>query len=919
MFGLLLLIGVGGASLVVGTYLRYSANLPDPHDLEAIAIAQELVIYDRTGKVELARFGNVNRQVLTFEQIPPVLIDATTAVEDKTFWTNSGFDPTGIVSAGLDTLQGRSRGASTITQQLVRQRLLDAALVNDPSRTLERKIKEIIQSLRLTEAYPGEAGKQRIITAYLNQNYYGNQDYGVAAAARDYFGITDLSKLSLAQAAILAAIPQSPSSYDLVRNASEECSIPLDTDGACPAGGTSRLVVPADAPIVRRRNLVLDLMSQGRTPLTGNQYAAADFAAAKQEPVVVAPQKQPRWTAPHFVWAVRDELTAKLCGSAQTCPALERGGLRIVSTLDVSLQKIAERWVQAAAIVPKAKDPAAAAKALGLSYQSWMRNLRGKQVNNSAMAALDYQTGEIVAYVGSADYYSTKTSKKFQPQFDVLSNGWRQSGSAFKPITYSTGIDSGKLTAASMFMDVVTDFGGGYTPTDADRLERGPVRLRNALQFSLNIPAVKAIAEIGPQQVFDRARSFGLHFQTDKPTAGLSMTLGTEVVHPIDMITAYGTLANGGAYVGHTTILSVTDQSGTNVIPPYQPPAPKPVVSAGTSAIVTDILAGNTDPNVNPYWGKFEVTDGSKRRPATLKTGTNNDARDLNAYGYIAPPTADGRAAGAYALVAGVWNGNSDNSVVTTSSNPIASIDVSTYVWQGFMRQATKGWPITDFAIPSGVSRQTVDPFTGLASSARGAIEELFLPGSGPRTAPADACGSGLLQTSTFEGEHSDWLAADDGWIARAQRGAGVAGGPEHTRTTYFYNGAFVPFGHSWGAVLKGSCGASPSPSLGPCAEPSPLASGETPAPSDPSATPCIPVSPSPSPSPSPSESPSASASGTPSPSQTATSPPGPTPTPVATPAPTPRPTPKPSPKPTPTPTPAPSSAGGSPPASASP
>ena len=149
---------------------------------------EESIIYDRTGKIELARFGDERREVVTYEEIPPILLDATTAIEDKTFWDNAGFDPLAIISAGLDSLRGNSRGASTITQQLVRARLLPDDLVQDPNRTVERKLKEIIQSIRVTQAFSGEDGKQKIITAYLNQNYYGNQSYGVKAAVESYFG-----------------------------------------------------------------------------------------------------------------------------------------------------------------------------------------------------------------------------------------------------------------------------------------------------------------------------------------------------------------------------------------------------------------------------------------------------------------------------------------------------------------------------------------------------------------------------------------------------------------------------------------------------------------------------------------------------------------------------------------------------------
>ena len=220
VFGFMAGLGIIAALATVGAYIALASDLAPPSQLTQYQLPEETVIYDRTGKIELARFGNAKREVVTFDQIPPVLLDATTAVEDKTFWENAGFDPVAIVSAGLSSLRGDARGASTITQQLVRARLLDPALVQDPNRTVERKLKEIIQSIRVTQFFGGEQGKQQIITAYLNQNYYGNQSYGVKAAAESYFGI-DLSKIDPAQAAILAGLPKSPSNYDLVRNAVE--------------------------------------------------------------------------------------------------------------------------------------------------------------------------------------------------------------------------------------------------------------------------------------------------------------------------------------------------------------------------------------------------------------------------------------------------------------------------------------------------------------------------------------------------------------------------------------------------------------------------------------------------------------------------------------------------------------------------
>jgi membrane peptidoglycan carboxypeptidase len=907
VFGLMLAAGAAAAVFGITTFTSLTNGLKDPTDLERFVLQEQSVITDRTGKIQLATFGEFQRDVVDFEDIPPVMLDATTAIEDHTFWENPGFDPLAIGSAALDALRGRARGASTITQQLVRQRLLDVDLVRDPGKTPQRKILEIIQSIRVTQAYQGEEGKQQIIAAYLNQNYYGNDAYGIKAAARAYFG-TSLDKLTLAQAAILAAIPQAPSTYDLVRNAEETCTVDLTGDEACPSDKV-KLVVPDDAPIVQRRNQVLELMSQGRTPRSGpNAISDAEFAAAKREAVVLNPPARRNWIAPHFIWQVREELTRRLCGEeAETCPEIEEGGLLVRSTLDRRLQIMGERWVKAAAIVPKAKQPDVEAGRIRLKYERWMQNLAGKKLFNGALIAMDYQTGQIIAYVGSADYYG-KPSKGMQPQFDVLADGYRQPGSAFKPIMYSIGIEDKTLSAGTMFMDVATDFGNGYIPLDADRRERGPLRLRDALRFSLNIPAVKAASVIGPERVFGRAQAFGLDFATDQLDGGLSVALGVEEVHPKDMVRAYGTIANGGVLVPQITILDVKDTDGKVILEEVTQPKGQAVISPQTAYVMTDILAGNTDPNQNPFWGKFELQRDGRHRPATLKTGTNNDAKDLNAYGFIAPPTAEGRSKEQpeYALVVGAWNGNSDNSDVSTSQAPLVSLEVSTYVWEGFLRQATTNWEINDFARPDGITEREIDPWTGVQPLPGGRkVKELFIDGGPtPPALPAEnGCGENVLRVAGFEDDHPEWLQADRNWIKRAQRGPGTVGGPRRTATTYFYDGRFVPYGRSWGPVLGGAGCASPSPSVtvDPCA--SPIGSVDPSVSVDPSASAVI--CPSPSASESVSPSPSESIVPTPPPpTDTPTAPPTPTPTPEPTPTPTPAPTPTPTPTPTDTPAP---------------
>ncbi|MFL5671382.1 MAG: transglycosylase domain-containing protein [Chloroflexota bacterium] len=807
------LLAGSGAVVAMGAYNYYAAGLPDPvAALTNIPFEQQTIIYDRTGKVELARLGDLKRELVTFDQIPGEMLDATTAIEDKDFWVNAGFDPAGIVSAGLDTVSGKPRGASTITQQLVRARLLPAAAFEGT--TYERKAREIIQSIRLTQAFPGEAGKQAIITAYLNQNFYGNQSYGVKAAAKGYFG-KPLDKLTLAQDAILAAIPQSPTKFDLLRNAEEIC---LDKDISDGEECTKfKLVVPQDSEIVQRRNKVLDQM-ETRSPLTGDKHSLAEYEAAKSEPVELVQQVSAAWKAPHFVWQVRRELGQMYCPDTPSdCPEVDTKGLKVISTLDWTMQKATEKWVYVAARGPNAKDPSSllASRKIPRAARSWIMGLRGHNINNAAAAIEDYRTGEILAYAGSASYTS-KGNRKFQPQFDVLAEGWRQPGSAIKPIGYAIGIDDKTLTAATMIMDVTTNFGGNFIPTQADKLERGPVRVRSALQFSLNIPAIKATIMSGLDHVFDRTHEFGLTYpKTAVPV--LSEGIGTLEVHPVDLLGAYGTIANSGVRMPRRVISTIVDSDGRTEWPtPQSTPKGTRVISAGAAYILTDILAGNTDKKVNPFWGKWAIYDRGTRRPAAYKTGTTSDNRDVAAYGFLAPPSDKT----APALAVGVWMGNSDN----TPNDGKLSLDTSAPLWSSILTEVSKGEKIAKFKAPSqGLVTATVDAFTGLKPGpfTRKTVSEYFLPGTVPsqketvRKAVSVDAATGLLwrdgcagpkvtrgyfNLSEVESNFPNWQRANANWGARAARGSGVGGGPKGTRTAYFYNGAFTPFGRSWGA-----------------------------------------------------------------------------------------------------------------------
>ncbi|MEI7742153.1 MAG: transglycosylase domain-containing protein [Chloroflexota bacterium] len=842
LFLTLFAVGAAGATFAVAGYTFLAKDLPDPQQaLEAIQYAQQTVVYDRTGKVELAKLGSDRRELAVYAEIPPELIDATTSVEDKTFWDNSGFDPLGFVSAAIDTLQGRDRGGSTITQQLVRNRLLPADVIAPGADKYQRKLKEIIQSIRLTQAYPGKEGKQAIMEAYLNNNYYGNRSYGVAAAAQSYWH-KDLKDLDLAQWALLAGIPKSPTNYDLVLNAQDETY--TDENGK----EQTHSVVPMGSDVVKRRNDILDKMKTNSV-LTSGKYSVADYEAAKAEPVILAPQTSAKWRAPQFVWQVRSDLAKLICGTAQ-CDKIDTGGFQVFTTLDYRMQRIVERWVYAAAIVPNSSNQDAILKARGIprSEWSWIKGLTGHNIHNAASGVMDYRTGEVLAYAGSASYVD-KGNKKFQPQFDVLSDGWRQPGSSIKPLVYLIGIEDKSMTAATMFMDVVTNFASAgaapFLPTQADGLERGPVRLRNALAFSLNIPAIKAGFINGLQHQFDRTKDFGLTYpSTAIPVA--SESIGTLEVHPIDMIGAYGTIANGGVLMPRHTIVRVLDASGSQVWPPKDlQTTGKRVVSKQAAYIMTDILAGNTKDSVNPFWGKWKITDGvngSKYRPAGYKTGTTSDNRDVHAYGFLAPPQDKTLPA----LAAGVWMGNSDNS----PNDGKLSLDTSAPLWSAILSEVSKGMPIDSFERikPKGLVTATVDAFTGMkpGPSTRKTISEMFVPGTEPTSASSVAVAvdvdsaSGLLWqegcvgpmvTKTFidlsnaEAGFKTWQKADIAWQARAARGAGVAGGPKHTRTAYFYGGGFYPFGRSWGGDFAPTkpCPIGPPPSPSACVSTDPL------------------------------------------------------------------------------------------------
>ena len=293
------------------------------------------------------------------------------------------------------------------------------------------------------------------------------------------------------------------------------------------------------------------------------------------------------------------------------CDEVDTGGYRVTTTLDWDMQKTTEKWVYAAARAPhvegSAHDPAASSKIPRARVGLDPRTCAAGTSTTPPSAVMDYRTGEVLAYVGSASY-TAKGTKKFQPQFDVLADGWRQPGSSIKPIDYVIGIDDETMTASTMFMDVVTNFGRGFTPTQADKLERGPVRLRSALQFSLNIPAIKATIMQGLEHMFERTQDFGLRYPSDRDPGDRRWASARSRSTRSTCSAAYGTIANGGVRMPRQLITKVVDENGKQVWPlDDAKPEGTEVISPQAAYIITDILAGNTQPKVNPYWGEFAI------------------------------------------------------------------------------------------------------------------------------------------------------------------------------------------------------------------------------------------------------------------------------------------------------------------------
>jgi membrane peptidoglycan carboxypeptidase len=868
----MIILGAFGAlavALFIGLlalYGSYTSGLADPTAIADFDLDQGSRIVSADGR-ELATFAAERREVVSLDDIPQLLIDAQVAAEDRSFWTNPCIDFRGIVRAAYQNLVSDDivSGASTICQQLVRNRLIPQELMADPGRILERKIKEAILALRVGNAYPGEAGKRQLLEMYMNQVYYGNQAYGIAAAVEAYFGkdITsddERDQVTLAEAALVVSLVRAPSRLDPTTEAVVER-----------INGRRVLVVPETAGAKFTQGVVLATM------VDEGYITQAEADAALEERIVLAPQRATRYRAPHFVYAVRGE-AAELLGSEE---ALDTAGLEITTTLDFEgYQVFAEKWAGVAYDLDRLSDERLVEK-YGEEALGWIKRLQGRNIGNDAIVTLNYRTGAVLAYVGSANYYGEVTDQH-QPQYDVVGQAFRQSGSAFKPITYATGFETGTITPATMFMDVEGEIVDGYSVPNADNRERGPVRVRDALKYSLNIPVAKAQQLIGTDQVVAMAERLGLEWdpQQAREVAVPSLTLGTIGVHQVDLAAAYGAMANGGILAEPYMIQTITDRNGVVIYDRAEDaPEPQRVMSAQSAYLVTDILADNTDPQQNAIWGpSFQITTDEGRRPATLKTGTTNDFRDLQAFGYFAPD-ADA-AVDEGAIVTGVWVGNSDFSAIAD----VFAADGPTFIWHDYMAEVAEHneLPIRDFPRPGGIVELEVDRMSGMLPGEHtlGTLTEVFDethrpseqddihrqlrieaetgkiwqegcgdyetadPSGGPdASGPPAAAEEVYLDLGDHEDHHPTWDRANDRWIARWQG-----------REAQLNRSPLGPLDAPLAPTERCTPGEVPTSTPTPSPSPTPSATPEVTATPEPTPTllPSIELTPSPTPSPTP-------------------------------------------------------------------
>ncbi len=680
------LVTVGVLGFLI--YRSYAHDLLPPEEAIVNSAIGTSIAYDRNGEYLYEYIDPLGglRDPVPLEGISRHMIDATVSTEDASFYSNPGVNFKGLARAVMENLTPfgpgwfEGSGGSSITQQLVKNVYIEPEKRFD--RRIERKVKETVIALELKRDYSDD----QILEWYLNQIYYGNFAYGVEAAAQRYFDVA-AQDLTLAQAAMLAGIPQAPGRYTPV--------VPDNLERA-----------------KARQREVLDLMVK-HGYITQSE---ADEAAAEE---LTYGTSSFHIKAPHFVFYVQDQVR-KMCekgmfrapGRLSCEKVVYQGGLRITTSVDMGLQRRGEAIVDG--IISQNED-----------------RFGG---HNGALVALRTGTGEILAYVGSRDFFR----EDIEGQVDMISAP-RSHGSSMKPFTYLTAFEQGWVPStivrdAPLKLDV-----GGYqrAVNNWNFTHLGNITVRKALSQSVNVPAVNTVMEVGITEYQKTAHRMGIT-DLQRNDCGPTITLGSCEVKMLDQAYAFSVLANNGKMYGMSTVEDLPDgfreldpvsvlrieEANGNVLYEFEGPEERQVVNPEHAYMVTDILSKDAI-----RWSR--LTFGW---PAASKTGTSEDFRDNVVLGYSSPPEG---------LVVDVWMGNADN---TPMANNAFSSAGAGPIWKTFMEAAHEYLeiPKAQFEVPDTV-----------VTAKCGGRTEVFVKGEKPtkpgtcQAPKADGDGSSSTPTPT--------------------------------------------------------------------------------------------------------------------------------------------------------------------------
>ncbi len=596
-----ILVGVGAFLFFVGipvfTYAYFARDLGSK---ESIITRNEegVTLLDRKNQPFYTFYDAKKREYVPLDQISKNLQKAVIAAEDRDFFEHPGFSFRGIVRAFMSNLQagGISQGASTIPQQLVKNVLLSQ------DRNYLRKFQEVVLAIEIDRRY----SKDDILEMYLNAVYFGEGSFGAQQAAEVYFD-KSASELTVAEAAMLAGLLPAPSAYSPISGSKEKA--------------------------VQRQKTVLRLM-QEQGFITASQRSAAEkeklkFSETGAEFNVVAP---------HLALMVKDFLIEKYGEKA-----VSGSGFRVQTTIDLDLQKFAQKTVE-----------------------EQVSGLARNRATNGALVALDPENGEILALVGSHDW-SDEDNGKIN-----MAVAPRQPGSSFKPLVYATALEDRLITAGTVLEDKEKDFGGGYRPRNYDLKERGQVTVRRALANSLNIPAVEIMEKVGVAPMLAKAEDLRITTLKSTRNYGLSLVLGSGEVPLLQMTNAFAAFANEGEQFEPSYIIQIRDKRDKVI---YRSNSDSTRVFPTEVAFIISSILSDTRARAEVFGSALNTSI-----QAVVKTGTTNDYRDALTIGYTPQ------------VVVGVWVGNNDNKPMDTVAGSLGAAPIWRRVIEYAMQDEQKNW-----------------------------------------------------------------------------------------------------------------------------------------------------------------------------------------------------------------------------------